>query len=70
MLRGSRIVCFGSADSERVDATGPKRWLMQADEVLYLHPDRIRLEGSGIGAEADPLPRRRRQAADRRSFPR
>ena len=38
-LRGSRILCFGSADLVRVDGAGRKRWLMQADEVLYLHPD-------------------------------
>ena len=38
MLRGSRIACFGSADLVRLDATGRKRWLMQADQVLYLHP--------------------------------
>ena len=30
---------FGSADLVRRDAAGRKRWLMQADEVLYLHPD-------------------------------
>ena len=55
-LRGSRIACFGSADLVRLDAAGRKRWLMQADEVLYLHPDRIRLEGPAIDVETDPLP--------------
>ena len=56
-LRGSHIACFGSADLERVDAaTGRRHWLMQADEVLYLHPDRVRLEGPGIDVDADPLP--------------
>ena len=56
-LRGSRIACFGSADLERTDATtGRRHWLMQADEVLYLHPDRVRLSGPGIDVEADPLP--------------
>ena len=55
-LRGSRIACFGSADLERVDATGRRHWLMQADEVLYLHPDRVRIEGPGIDVEGDPLP--------------
>ena len=48
MLRGSAIECFGSADLLRVEATGRKRWLMQADEVLYLHPDRVRLRGPAI----------------------
>ena len=51
--RGPRIACFGSADLVRRDATGHKRWLMQADEVLYLHPDRVRLQGPAIDAEAD-----------------
>ena len=56
MLRGSRIACYGSGDLVRVDATGRKRWLMQADEVLYLHPDRVRLAGPAIDVDADPLP--------------
>ena len=56
MVRGSRIACFGSADLLRVDAAGRKRWLMQADEVLYLHPGRVRLEGPAIDVDADPLP--------------
>ena len=56
-LRGSAIETFGSADLLRVDATtGRKHWLMQADEVLYLHPDRVRLAGPAIDVEADPLP--------------
>ena len=56
MLRGSRIACLGSADLLRVDATGRKRWLMQADEVLYLHPDRVRLMRRAIVVDADLLP--------------
>ena len=56
MVRGSRIVCFGSGDLVRVNAAGRKRWLMQADEVLYLHPERVRLEGPAIDVDADPLP--------------
>ena len=55
-VRGSRILCFGSSDLVRLDAAGRKRWLMQADEVLYLHPDRIRLQGSAIDVDGDPLP--------------
>ena len=47
MLRGSTIEHFGSSDLVRVDASGRKRWLMQADEVLYLHPGRVRLDGPG-----------------------
>ena len=56
MLRGSRIACYGSGDLVRRDATERKRWLMQADEVLYLHPDRVRLQGPAIDVDADPLP--------------
>ena len=56
MVRGSRIVSFGSADLVRRDAAGRKRWLMQADEVLYLHPDRVRLQGPAIDVDEDPLP--------------
>ena len=56
ILRGSPIACFGSADLVRRDATGRKRWLMQADEVLYLHPGRVRLQGPAIDVDADPLP--------------
>ena len=56
MVRGSRIACFGSSDLVRLDGAGRKRWLMQADEVLYLHPDRVRLLGSAIDVDADPLP--------------
>ena len=55
-LRGSPIECFGSADLVRQGATGRKRWLMQADEVLYLHPDRARLQGPAIDVDEDPLP--------------
>ena len=46
----------GSADLVRLDAAGRKRWLMQADEVLYLHTDRVRLQGPAIDVDADPLP--------------
>ena len=56
MVRGSRIACFGSGDLTRVDEAGRKRWLMQADEVLYLHPDRVRLQGPAIDVDRDPLP--------------
>ena len=55
-LRGSAIESFGSGDLVRRDAAGRKRWLMQADEVLYLHPDRVRLEGPAIDVDRDPLP--------------
>ena len=56
MLRGSPISNYGSSDLVRLDASGRKRWLMQADETLYLHPDRVRLQGPAIDVNADPLP--------------
>ena len=56
MLRGSRIACYGSSDLVYLDASGRKRWLMQAHELLYLYPDRVRLEGPAIYVDADPLP--------------
>ena len=55
-LRGSPVSCYGSADLVRLDATSRKRWLMQADEVLYLHPGRSRLRGPAINVDEDPLP--------------
>ena len=56
IVRGSRIACFGSADLVHRDAAGGKRWLMQADELLYLRPDRVRLQGPAIDIDRDPLP--------------
>ena len=55
-LRGSRIACFGSSGLVRRDERGRKRWLMQADEVLYLHPARAQLFGTTINVDRDPLP--------------
>ena len=55
MLRGSRIKCFGSSDLVQRDAAGAERWLMQADQVLYLRPERVRW-GPAINVDADPLP--------------
>ena len=55
-LRGSRIESFGSADLARFDAAGNKHSLVQADEVLYLHPRRSRVAGPAIDVDDDPLP--------------
>ena len=58
-LRGSRIACFGASDLVRRDAAGRRRWLMQADEVLYLRAERARLGrdiGRDIDVERDALP--------------
>ena len=54
-FRGSRIVCFGASDLVRRDASGRRRWLMQADEVLYLDPERARL-ARDIDVDRDALP--------------
>ena len=54
-LRGSRIKCLGSSDLLRFDAAGRKRWLMQADQVLYLNPERVP-PGPAIHVDEDPLP--------------
>ena len=47
-----------ASDLVRRDGAGRRRWLMQADEVLvlYLHPDRARLQGPAIDVDEDPLP--------------
>ncbi len=55
-LRGSPIECFGSADLLRLDAAGGKRWIMQADEILYLHPGRARISGPAVVVGEDTLP--------------
>ena len=55
-LRGSGILCLGSADLLRTDAEGRKRWIMQADEILYLHPDRAQGLGPAVIIGEDPLP--------------
>ena len=56
MVRGSPISSFGSSDLVRLHTTGGKRWLMQADEMLYLHPHGVRLQGPAIDVDGDPLP--------------
>ena len=55
-LRGSPIRCFGSSALARLDERGRKRWLMEADEVLYLHAPRLRFSGSIIDVDEGPLP--------------
>ena len=55
-LRGSPIKCYGSADLWIAARSDAPRRLMQADEVLYLHPGRSQPHGSAIEAGTDPLP--------------
>ena len=43
--RGSGIECYGSTDLMQVDELGLPRRILQADEVVYVHPGRVRLPG-------------------------
>ena len=55
-VRGAPVECFGSASLVRLDAAGRRRQLMQADNVLYLHPARWQEWGRNVNVDADPLP--------------
>ena len=55
-LRGSPIRCFGSSALVRLDERRRRRWLMEADEVLYLHAPWLRFQGPSINVDEDPLP--------------
>ena len=55
-LRGSPIKCYGSADLWIAARSDDPRRLVQADEMLYLHPGRSQPHGSAIEAGTDPLP--------------
>ena len=44
-VRGSPIKCYGTMDLLVRDAHGGRRWIMQADQSVYLHPLRARLPG-------------------------
>lgn len=47
--RGAPIECFGSMDLSYRDERGERRWILQADQAVYLHPDRARLpQGAGM----------------------
>ena len=56
LVRGSPIESFGSADLLQCDAAGDKRWIMQADEVLYLHPGRARVSKRAVEVDEHDLP--------------
>ena len=55
-LRGSGVECYGAADLVQREASGARRWMMQADQVLYLHPAQSRPQGSDIDIDREPLP--------------
>ena len=42
-VRGAPVTCLGSTDLTERDAHGEPRLIMQADEMVYLHPGRARL---------------------------
>ncbi len=42
-VRGAPVECFGSTDLTERDAHGEPRLIMQADQSVYLHPERARL---------------------------
>ena len=44
-VRGSPIKCYGAMDLLVRDERGRKRWIMQADQSVYLRPRRARLPG-------------------------
>ena len=56
LMRGSPIRCIGSADLVQRNAAGRERWIMQADEVLYLHPGRARVSKRVVEVDANDLP--------------
>lgn len=56
LVRGSPIESFGSMDLLQRDATGRKRWIMQADEVLYLHPREARMSKRAVEVGVHDLP--------------
>ena len=55
-VRGAPIECFGSTSLLRLDAAGRWRQLLQADNVVYVHPARWKDRGRRIDVDADPLP--------------
>jgi Uma2 family endonuclease len=55
-VRGSRIECYGSMDLLLRDDRGEPQCVMQADESLYLHPDRSRLPGAAMVIGEDDFP--------------
>ena len=55
-VRGSRIECYGSMDLLLRDERGEPQLIMQADESLYLHPDRAKLPAAAMVVGGDDFP--------------
>ena len=56
VTRGSPIETFGHADLLSRDERGEPRRIMQADQTVYLHPERDRPAGSAMVVGEDTLP--------------
>ena len=54
--RGSAIECFGTSDLVHFDAAGKPRVLMQADQILYLHPPSARELAPRVDVDGGDLP--------------
>ncbi len=55
-VRGSRIESYGSMDLLLRDEHGEPQFIMQADESLYLHPDRASLPAAAMVVGEDDFP--------------
>ena len=55
-VRGSPIECYGSVSLVRREATGRRRWVMQADQIVYLDWPRSRPAGPVVRVGEDELP--------------
>lgn len=54
--RGSAIETFGTTDLVRFDARGERKVLMQADQILYLHPHLIPIRAPVVDIDDHTLP--------------
>ena len=54
--RGSAIAAFGTSDLVRFDARGKPRVLMQADQILYLHPPSAEELAPKVDVDGGALP--------------
>ena len=55
-FRGSPIETFGTADLLVRNANGERHRIMQADQMVYLHPERDQPEGAAVEVGEDVLP--------------
>ena len=54
--RGSAVETFGTSDLVRFNARGKPRVLMQADQIVYLHPPSAEELGPRVDVDGDHLP--------------